>query len=263
MALNDEVRSYWEQEACGTPEMVVGIFEKFSREWFEQVENHRYHAEPFIHSVAQFHRYQSKKILEVGVDAGTDHLQWARAGAECYGVDLTDEAIETTQRRLETYRFHSNLKRINAEVLPFEDNFFDVVYSWGVIHHTEHPEQIIKEIHRTLKPNGIFIGMMYGRRSVKAFRLWLSHAALKGRPWQSLAQVIWHHMESVGTKAYTPDEIKTLFSQFFKVQTKKLITKSDTSKLPDWLSKMIPNALGWYIAIRASKNTNIKTCNSE
>jgi len=139
MALNDEVRSYWEQEACGTPEIVVGKFEKFSREWFEQVENHRYQVEPFIHSVAQFHRYQSKRILEVGVGAGTDHLQWARAGAECYGVDLTDEAIETTQRRLETYKFHSNLKRINAEVLPFEDNFFDVVYSWGVIHHTEHP----------------------------------------------------------------------------------------------------------------------------
>jgi ubiquinone/menaquinone biosynthesis C-methylase UbiE len=258
MALNDDVKSYWEQEACGTQEKVVGKLEKFTREWFERVENHRYQAEPFIHSVAQFTRYHSKKILEVGVGAGTDHLQWARAGAECYGVDLTDEAIETTRRRLETYGFHSNLKKFNAETLPFEDNFFDVIYSWGVIHHTEHPDLIIKRIHRALKPGGIFIGMMYGRYSIKAFRLWLKHSLLKGKPWCSVADVIWNHMESLGTKAYTTDEIGALFSQFSKVDIDKLITKSDTSKLPDWISKIIPNSLGWYITIKAFKNTNIE-----
>jgi len=258
MALNDDVKSYWEQEACGTQEKVVGKFEKFSREWFGKVENHRYQVEPFIHSVAQFTLYHNKNILEVGVGAGTDHLQWARAGAICHGVDLTDEAIETTQRRLETYGFHSNLKRINAEILPFEDNFFDVIYSWGVIHHAEHPDQIIKEIYRVLKPNGVFIGMMYGRCSIKALRLWLSHALFKGKPWRSLGDVIWHHMESVGTKAYTANETRILFSQFQKVHIDKLITKSDTSKLPDWLAKLIPNLLGWYTIIKAYKNTNIE-----
>ena len=258
MALNDEVRSYWEREACGTAEMVVGKLEKFSREWFENVEAHRYEVEPFIHSVAQFTRYHNKKIIEVGVGAGTDHLQWARAGAECHGVDLTDEAIETTRLRLETYGFHSNLKRIDAEILPYEDNSFDVAYSWGVIHHTEHPDRIIREIHRVLKPNGVFIGMMYGRRSIKAFRLWLSHALFEGKPWRSVADVIWNDIESTGTKAYTTDEIRNLFSQFSKVHLEKLITKSDTSKLPFWLSKFIPNPLGWYIAITALKNTNLK-----
>lgn len=256
MALNDEVRSYWEQEACGTQKIVVGEIEKFSREWYEKVENHRYQVEPFIHSAAQFTRHHGKKLLEVGVGAGTDHLQWARAGAECYGVDLTAEAIETTQRRLETYGFHSNLKRINEEILPFEDNFFDVIYSWGVIHHTEHPDRIINEIYRVLKPNGVFIGMLYGRHSIKAFRLWLSYALLKGIPWRGFADVIWHNMESIGTKAYTTDEIRNLFSHFITVRIDKLITKSDTSKLPDWLSKMIPKSLGWYITIKAFKNTN-------
>lgn len=259
MALNDEVRSYWEREACGTQEAVVGELEKFSREWFENVENHRYQVEPFIHSIVQFTRYHGKKVLEVGVGAGTDHLQWARAGVECYGIDLTNEAIDTTRRRMETYGFHSNLKRIDGEALPFEDRFFDIVYSWGVIHHTEHPDRIIKEIHRVLKPNGVFIGMMYGRRSIKAFRLWLNYALLKGKPWQSAANAIWNSVESIGTKAYTTDEIRKLFSQFATVHVKKLITKSDTSKIPDWLSRMIPDSWGWYITIKAFKDTNLKT----
>jgi 2-polyprenyl-3-methyl-5-hydroxy-6-metoxy-1,4-benzoquinol methylase len=72
---------------------------------------------------------------EVGVGAGTDHLQWARAGALCHGVDLTDAAIETTRARLAHYGFTSELRRVDAETLPFPDDTFDVVWSWGVIHH--------------------------------------------------------------------------------------------------------------------------------
>lgn len=254
MALNDEVRSYWEKEACGTQKVVVGETEKFSRAWFENVENNRYKVEPFIHSVAQFTRHHGKKLLEVGVGAGTDHLQWARAGLACHGVDLTDEAIETTRSRLAIYGLSSNLQRIDAETLPFEDNSFNVVYSWGVIHHSEHPDKIIAEIHRVLKTGGTFIGMMYGRHSIKAFRLWLNHALFKGKPWRGLADVIWHNVESIGTKAHTTDETRILFSQFSKVHIEKLITKSDTSKLPRWLSQIIPNSFGWYIIIKASKS---------
>lgn len=96
--------------------------------------------------------------------------------------------------------------------------------------------------------------MVYGHRSAKAFRLWLNHALLKGKPWRGVSDVIWHIMESIGTNAYTTDETRILFLQFLKVHIEKLITKSGTSKLPDWLSKMFPNSLGWYINIKAFKS---------
>lgn len=117
--LNDKVRGYWELEPCGTGQSVTGKFEKESFEWFERIEEHRYNVEPFIHSVAQFTRYHGRKILEVGVGAGTDHLQWARASTQCYGVDLTEAAIKTTKTRLSMYGFESNLQCIDAESLPF------------------------------------------------------------------------------------------------------------------------------------------------
>jgi ubiquinone/menaquinone biosynthesis C-methylase UbiE len=253
MSANAEVRSFWEQEPCGTKPGIVGDSAFHSREWFEEVERYRYEAEPFIHDVAQFKQHQGKTMLEVGVGAGTDHLQWARAGCRCHGVDLTAAAIETTREHLALYGFQSDLRRLDAETLPFDDEQFDLVYSWGVIHHSEHPEQIIREIHRVLKPGGVFIGMMYGRYSISALRMWTEHALLKGRPWRTIADVVAAHMESAGTKSYTADELQQLFASFSTFTTKPLLTQTDRSGWPSWISRFFPEDWGFFIALNGVK----------
>jgi ubiquinone/menaquinone biosynthesis C-methylase UbiE len=253
MALNDKVRLFWEQEPCGSGQTIVGDISPLTIEWFEQIEEYRYKKEPFIHSVAQFSRHHGKKVLEVGVGAGTDHLQWARAGAECFGVDLTEAAIKTTQARFDLYGFSSHLQRLDAEVLPFPDKSFDVVYSWGVIHHSDRPDILIEEILRVLKPGGRFIGMLYGRRSPLVFKFWVKHALLAGKPWLSFADVVWEKVESVGTKSYTVQELKSLFSRFSSTETVPLITSYDTDHWPKWISKFFPDSWGWFIGVRAQK----------
>lgn len=251
--MNNDVQQFWEQEACGTGNAIVGERDPYTKDWFEQIEQHRYRVEPYIHSIAEFTRHHGKRVLEVGVGAGSDHLQWARAGAECYGVDLTRRAIEITQARFDLYGFKTNLRQIDAEILPFPDDSFDVVYSWGVIHHAEHPEQIVQEVRRVLKPSGLFIGMLYGRHSLVAVKLWVKHALLRGRPWRTLSDVIWHHMESIGTKAYTLSELQTVFREFRSVELTPLQTIYDQSHLPVWLCGLVPSRFGWFIAVRASK----------
>jgi ubiquinone/menaquinone biosynthesis C-methylase UbiE len=253
IGLNPSVRRYWEREPCGTGTTIVGELPRYSPEWFDQVEQHRYDVEPMIHSLAQFTRHHRKRILEVGVGAGTDHLQFARAGADCYGVDLTDAAIEATRRRLELHGLTSQLQRLDAEELPFPDRCFDVVYSWGVIHHSENPRQIIEEIRRVLKPGGEFLGMMYGRRSLVAFKLWVRHALLRGKPWRSFADVVWHHMESIGTKAYTVAELHELFAGFSTVQADPVLTVYDLKYWPGWLKPFFPDRWGWFITLKAKK----------
>ena len=250
MKLNDEVQEFWEEEACGSGEVIVGGLEPFTREWYERIEQYRYEVEPFIFSIAQFSRYSGKKLLEVGVGAGTDHLQWARSGAECYGVDLTESAIEATKKRFALYGFKSNLQRIDAETLPFPDNSFDLVYSWGVIHHSEKPEFIIREIRRVLKSDGMFVGMMYGRWSLFVFKLWVKYAILGGKPWLSFADVVWDKVESVGTKSYTHNELAEMFSEFTDVELIPVLSKADTDHWPRWISKFFPSAWGWYIGFR-------------
>jgi ubiquinone/menaquinone biosynthesis C-methylase UbiE len=253
MTLNDEVRAFWEKGPCGSSSVIVGQLEPLTKEWFERIEDYRYQTEPFIHSVAQFPRHYGKKLLEIGVGAGTDHLQWARSGVQCFGIDLTDAALEATRTRLAIYGFESNLERVDAEVLPFPNETFDIVYSWGVIHHSENPEFIISEIRRVLKSDGLFIGMMYGRRSPLAFKFWVKYALLAGKPWLSFADVVWDKVESVGTKSYTMSELTTMFESFGQLDLIPMISKADTDHWPRWISKFFPNSWGWYIGIRAFK----------
>jgi ubiquinone/menaquinone biosynthesis C-methylase UbiE len=249
--LNEEVRKYWEREPCGTGEPISGGVAPLTREWFERIEEHRYREEPFIHSVAQFTLHRGKKMLEVGVGAGTDHLQWARAGCDCHGVDLTDTAIETTRAHLALYGFASELRRLDAERLPFPDASFDLVYSWGVIHHSHKPDRVVDEIGRVLKPGGQFIGMLYGRRSPLVLRAWVRHALLRGQPWRSFSDVVRQHVESVGTKAYTVSEVGALFSRFRQLEVRPLITPYDTARYPRWLARLFPDRWGWFITVKA------------
>ncbi len=250
---NEDTRRYWNQEACGTGRPIVGEVPELSREWFERIETHRYALEPFIHSVAQFTRHHGERLLEVGVGAGTDHLQWARAGALCHGVDLTQRAIDSTRAHLALHGLDSQLQRIDAETLPFPDESFDVVYSWGVLHHSAHPEQIIREIRRVLRPNGRFIGMLYARHSLVAIKLWLKYGLLRGRPDRNLSDLVAHHMESPGTKAYTVREVRALFEQFTHVTATTVMTPYDRLRLPSWLADLIPDRCGWFICIHAVK----------
>src|SRR5205085_11332307 len=89
--LKGQVREFWDRLSCDTQ---VAYSSKFSREYFEEIESFRYLDQPFIHGFAQFTRYHGKRVLEVGFGAGTDFIQWLRAGARVSGIDLTREAFE-------------------------------------------------------------------------------------------------------------------------------------------------------------------------
>ncbi len=253
MSLKEAVREYWELQPCGASPSIVGVLPRASREWFEKIEEHRYRLEPFIHAVAQFTRHRGKRVLEIGVGTGTDFLQWARAGTRCVGVDMTDEGVELTKARLACYGFAPEVIRADAECLPFSDTSFDLVYSWGVLHHTPDPGAAVREIRRILKPGGTFIGMMYHRRSVLAFKFWVWYGLLRGRPWRSFADVLWHHMESLGTKAYTIPELRELFGEFASFSARPILTPYDRKRWPRVVSAFFPDAWGWFTAITATR----------
>lgn len=206
--LKDQVRDFWDNETCGT---FLTDKEKFTKEYFEEIEQIRYDMQPEIHEFAEFHKSKNKKILEIGVGAGTDFLQWVRSGAIAYGLDLTEQAIEHVKHRLSLYNLKAEqFKTGDAENLPFEDNFFELVYSWGVIHHTPDTPKAFHEIVRVLQPGGKAKIMIYHRKSILAYLFWIKHALLKGKLNKTVADVLWEHMESIGTKAYTIREVREI-----------------------------------------------------
>jgi ubiquinone/menaquinone biosynthesis C-methylase UbiE len=210
--LKSEIIAYWNDQACGT---IAAKSSKFTREYFEEIEEYRYAVEPEIFSFAQFSRFRDQKVLEVGIGAGTDFLQWVRSGAKAHGVDLTEEAITHVDHRLKQYGLSAEEIRVaDAENLPYPDDYFDLIYSFGVIHHSPDTIRALEEIIRCTRLGGLIKIMVYNRRSLNALYLYLKYGLLAGKPFRSFSDVIYHHMESLGTKAFTIDEIKTILSNY-------------------------------------------------
>jgi ubiquinone/menaquinone biosynthesis C-methylase UbiE len=100
---------------------------------------------------------------------GTDLLQLARRGMRVTGIDLTEEGINLARKRFELYQIPAELKIDDAENLSFPDNTFDVVYSFGVLHHTPDTQKAIDEVRRVLVPGGLAVIMLYNRNSLNYY----------------------------------------------------------------------------------------------
>lgn len=160
--LKERVREFWQQHPCGTK---FSDAEMGSREFFERVEAHRYEKEWHIQSAADFAGTRGLKVLEIGCGLGTDGAQFARAGADYTGIDLTDAAIELARKRFAVSNLKGSFLVSDAENLDFPNDSFDLVYSHGVLHHTPDIAAAVHEIHRVLKPGGRAMVMLYHRGS--------------------------------------------------------------------------------------------------
>jgi len=180
--LKEQVREFWNRQSCGTENAVAT---KFTRDYFEQLEAHRYFDQAYIHAFAQFTRYHGKRVLEVGFGPGTDFIQWLRAGAEVSGIDLTQEGLDHLRNRIAVYGLPDpeSIRVADAENLPFESNTFDLGYSFGVLHHSPNTEKAISELVRVAKPGGEIKIMLYNRRCIYAMGQWVKYALLRGKPW--------------------------------------------------------------------------------
>ncbi len=204
-ALKERVRDHWQRETCGTR-----YGEAADRlTWFRDIARARQTLEPYIASFARFEEAAGKRILEIGVGAGSDFTEWCRHAEHATGIDLTEAAITLTTERLALEGVPASrftLRIADAEALPFADASFDIVYSWGVLHHTPGTRQAYREILRVLKPGGVARTMVYHVPSWTGLMLYLMHGLAKGRPLLGLRKAIFERLESPGTKAYTASE---------------------------------------------------------
>lgn len=206
------VYKYWNATPC---ESQNSEKKKYSLEYFNEIEKQRYLDDPDIMQFAQFSLFKNKKILEVGVGIGTDFIQFVRAGSESYGIDLTPQSVDFTKKRLELYKLNAKEVRVaDAEKIPYDDNLFDLVYSYGVIHHSPDTKKAFEEIIRVTKPGGMCKIMIYNKHSLAGFYLWIVYGLLKGRLNMSLYDVIFEHLENYGTKSYTKKEIAKLLYKY-------------------------------------------------
>lgn len=211
-AAKDAVRRFWEDSACGEKAYAVGPTEAQA---LAAQARARYALEPYLHPFARFEEGAGRDVLEVGVGLGADHLEWARSGPRSLsGIDLTERAVERTRGRLAAHGLRSDLRVADAESLPFADASFDLVYSWGVLHHTPDTARAVDETWRVLRPGGTLRAMIYHSYSLVGLMLWVRYSLLAGRPARPLADLYACHLESPGTKAYSVREARRLLQRF-------------------------------------------------
>lgn len=167
-------------------------------------------------------------MLEIGVGMGADHVEWAKSRPRSLtGVDLAPKAVEHTRRRIAIHELASDVEVADAEDLPFADNSFDLVYSYGVLHHSPNTPRAISEVFRVLRPGATARIMIYHRYALTGYMLWIRYALLTGRLFRSLDDIYSHHLESPGTKAYSLREARKMFKEFSRVEMKVRVSFGD------------------------------------
>jgi len=254
--LKHRVQAYWDAHPCGTQftDLVWG-----SKPFFEAVTRERYARQPFMNEAVGFDRYAGKDLLEIGCGLGTDLLEFAQKGARVTGLDLTPAGVALAQSRFRLEGVPGNFLVGDAERLPFADNRFDVVYSFGVLHHTPDTRRAFREVRRVLRPGGEAVIMLYHSHSSHlyiGYPLALFSRVAHGQGWLSRTEYfrVYDGDENPLGKAYTRDEVRDLFEGFEILEQRSYDTYRP--RLPDLANRILlglGKRFGFYLITRARK----------
>ena len=212
----EQVKEYWNSRPCNIRHSPSSIG---TYQYFDEVEARKYFVEPHIPGFAAFETWKGKKVLEIGCGIGTDTINFARAGAQVTAVDLSDESLKLARRRAEVFNLQDKILFYQADaeqltnIVPIQT--YDLVYSFGVIHHTPHPERAIEQIRNYIDASSTLKIMVYHRNSWKVF--WILFTYGKGAFWK-MEEVVSRHSEAQTgcpvTYTYSRESIHKLLSGF-------------------------------------------------
>ncbi len=252
----DMVRSYWNARPCNIrhSEKALG-----TKDYFDEVEARKYFVEAHIPGFARFSEWREKTVLEIGCGIGTDAVQFALAGADYIGTDLSNESLLIAKSRFEVYNLQGIFLEANAEEIhkQFPNQTFDLIYSFGVLHHTPNLIDALRSIRILCHQGSVLKMMVYAKHSWKSAMI---SSGLDQPEAQSGCPI---------ANTYSREEISELLSQagfsvnairqdhIFPYKVSKYVKYE--YELEDWFAAMprdmfesLQKELGWHLMIDAS-----------
>ena len=225
--LIDEIRAYWTGK--NIPQQWYSDKTPLSLQWFNELAYKRYSTYyAYLATDAEFSHHAGEKVLEIGLGVGTDLVEYAKGGAHVYGVDLGEEQVNLTRLNFELHGLaYRDLSVQNAMQIEYPDQFFDLVYSFGVFHHAPDTGKCIDEAYRILKADGQAIIMLYARGWKHYIKRCLIQGLIKGKYFKYGSwQAVYNDASEVNggsprTAVYTKAQIKELFKKFPHVEIQK------------------------------------------
>lgn len=242
--------------------------ERYSKDWFIEIDRRFFldsrHAigwkdRPFD-NIIPYDDLEDLDLLEIGVGCGSHAAILAEHSKNYTGIDLTENAIDTTKKRFKKFGLEGNLIQMDAEKMDFQDDSFDLIWSWGVIHHSSNTNNALSEVARILKPGGKLIAMVYHDSFWNRYiRGALYYGILKGEFFQgnSLPRIIQNNTDGALARYYTIKEWNDTLSNRFDINKTTIIgSKSQLvplgmGRIKRILMSLIPDKIGRFITNRA------------
>jgi SAM-dependent methyltransferase len=266
----DAVRQYWDRRPCNirhSPQPVG------TRAYFDEVEARKYFVESHIPRFADFERWRGRKVLEIGCGIGTDTVNFARHGAEVTAVDLSANSLKVARKRAQIYGVEDRVRLFTGsaeELTSFVPRrTFDLIYSFGVIHHTPHPERVLEQARQYAAASSTLKVMVYHRYSWKV--LWIVLGYGKGQFWRTAKLVARNSEAQTGcpvTYTYSRREARRLIeSRGFRVTDTfvdhifpyriadyvqyRYVKAWPWSSMPQTAFRWLERRFGWHLCLTA------------
>jgi 2-polyprenyl-3-methyl-5-hydroxy-6-metoxy-1,4-benzoquinol methylase len=254
--IEHHITDYWNRQPCNVNHSRAPVG---TLQYFQEVTDKRYRAEPHILDFAGFHHWRGRRVLEIGCGIGTDAEQFARHGAQYTGIDLSAASIDICRQRFDLLDLTGEFIEGSVTDLDFLKQLgqFDLVYSYGVLHHFPGIQQHIENISAIVDTRGEFRFMVYAKNSWK-------YAMIQKGLDQFEAQADCPYAE-----AFTKDEIIDLLGNNFRLERVRqshcfmynieeykqgrFVLESWFAAMPEVMREAVKEYLGWHLLIKATR----------
>lgn len=276
----EDVMNYWNARPCNVRH---SSHPQDSLQYSREVTKKKYFVEPHIRELACFNAWHGRSVLDVGCGIGTDSIEFAKGGAKVTAIDVSLTSVHIALRRSIVEQLDSDsfldiqFSEANAELSLARDRIpgwpFDLIYSFGALHHTPTPELALRNLARILKRDGQLRIMLYNRWSTKALGIVLNILIpLSLRDPRSFDQIVAERSEAEPgcpiTHTYSRKSARELLDRAgFRVRKMYVehIFPYDGEKYgqglyvkkwywricPAWLFRKLERTLGWHLCIIA------------
>ena len=179
----------------------------------------RYHfAIPYI---------KEKQVLDIACGTGFgSELLLSNGAQKVFSADASQEALDASKLRLDTYKERSDISIQDGTRLTFEDSVFDIIVSFETIEHIENYEGFLTELHRVLKHEGTLLISTPNALVTKP---------VEGKP-----------INPYHIKEFEPEEFITLLKKHFEVELAAGQHLPDEYGVAPFLSSFNVTALNFY-----------------
>ena len=264
----EKAKRLWNANPCGGEPQGEDGNVRPALEYFHDVRRRRYEvSDTWIPKTIDFGAARGKRLLEIGFGIGTDLLSFCEGGAEVFGIDITNEHHRLASLNFELHGKRADLRLCDAAEIDFPSDYFDFVYTLGVLHHTPDTVRCISEAFRVLKEGGrLILGLYYTYSAFHLVNLLFYHGLIKGKlrslGYRGLLSTVERGADGANiaplVKTYSRRQLRWILSDFSSVEFRIAHFRRDHVPyagrfIPESWEDPLGSHIGWYVIAFATK----------